>query len=229
MSASHAPADGTEPDPPEVAAALARNDRYLREFIEGLAICPYARTCRETGRLHREVRLDPTLDPVRIAERVRELEALTDIEVALLIFPFTGAAGVEPRAFERFITEVRTAYEKGRNPLKDGPLGYFVVAFHPELPMQLGNPDVAVRFMRRSPDPTIQLVRPGAIERVQRASREPDTLSRRIAEAGLRAVQAGGAERIAALLASMRADAPVAPVVHDAPDSHDAGSGERPR
>lgn len=215
MSASHAPADGTEPDPPEVAAALARNDRYLREFIEGLAICPYARTCRETGRLHREVRLDPTLDPVQIAARVRELEALKDIEVALLLFP--RAASVEARAFERFITEVRAAYEKGRNPLTDGPLGYFVVAFHPELPMQLSNPDVAVRFMRRSPDPTIQLVRPDAIERVQRASREPDSLSRRIAEAGLRAVQAAGTERTAALLASMRADA------------HDVPPGESPR
>jgi hypothetical protein len=212
MSASQVPADGHEPDSPEVAAALARNDRYLSEFIEALAICPYARTCRETGRLHREVRLDPTLDPVRIAARVRELEALQDVEVALLIFSGAGIS-VEARAFERFITDVRSAYEKGRNPLRDGPLGYFVVAFHPELPMQLTNPDVAVRFMRRSPDPTIQLVRPGAIERVQRASREPEALSRRIAEAGLRAVQAAGAERIAELLSGMRHGAAPAPSV----------------
>lgn len=202
-------AESVHEGPPELAAAaLARNDRYLREFIEALGICPYARGCREAGRLHREVRLDRALDAAAVAARIRELEALEHVEVALLIFP---CLGIEARPFERFITEVRTAYDKGRDPLRGGPPGYFVVAFHPELPMQLTNPDVAVRFLRRSPDPTIQLVRPDAIERVQRASREPDTLSRRIAEAGLRAVQNAGPEQLAALLGSMRAGAAATP------------------
>lgn len=208
MSVSQEPASSAQAEPPEVAAALARNDRYLREFIESLGICPYARVCRETGRLHREVVLDRELDAAGVAARVRALEALSHVEVALLIFP---CLTIEARPFERFITEVRAAYEKGRDPVRGGPPGYFVVAFHPELPMQLHNPDVAVRFMRRSPDPTIQLVRPDAIERVQRASREPETLSRLIAEAGLRAVQSSGVEQTAALLADMRPRAPLPP------------------
>ena len=41
-----------------VAAALARNDRYVREFVEALNLCPYAKRTRETGKLKREVLLD---------------------------------------------------------------------------------------------------------------------------------------------------------------------------
>ena len=38
MSVSQEPASSAHAEPPEVAAALARNDRYLREFIEALGI-----------------------------------------------------------------------------------------------------------------------------------------------------------------------------------------------
>ena len=148
-----------------VNEALARNDRYLREFIEGLHICPYARGCREEGRLHRQVLLDRTLDAPRVAGLIRELDAEAEIEVGLLIFPLLQ---IEARAFERFISELRTRYAAGRTT----PVGYFIVAFHPELPLQMKNPDVAVRFMRRSPDPTIQLVRPSAIERARHGARD---------------------------------------------------------
>lgn len=180
-----------------VKEALARSDRYLREFIEALHICPYARTCREDGRLYRQVVLDRTLDAPHVAGLIRELDGRTDIEVGLLIFPLLTA---DARLFERFIGELRTLYAAGRST----PIDYFIVAFHPELPMQLKNPDVAVRFMRRSPDPTIQLVRPSAIERARAGARDPQALSGHIAEAGLRAVLAAGPDHAAALLSSMR-------------------------
>ena len=180
-----------------VQAALARNDRYLLEFIEAMHICPYARTCRETGRLHREVLLDRALDDRHVAAQITALDDRPDIEIGLLVFP---CLAVTAPAFERFIRDVRARYEVGRS----APIGFFIVAFHPELPQQLKNPDIAVRFMRRSPDPTIQLVRPSAIERVRRGSRDPEGLSGHIAEAGLRAVLAAGPERVAALLASLR-------------------------
>lgn len=187
-----------------VQEALRRNDRYLREFIEALHICPYARNCREDGRLYRQVVLDRTLDAPRVAGLIRDLDGQTEIEVGLLIFP---QLVVEARPFERFISELRTRYAAGRTTQVD----YFIVAFHPELPLQMKNPDVAVRFMRRSPDPTIQLVRPSAIERARHGARDPESLSRHIAEAGLRAVTAAGPEQVAALLSSMRASAPTEP------------------
>jgi hypothetical protein len=64
---------------------LERNDRYLREFVEALRICPYARQCRETGKLHRRVLSSADDAP----PAMREIEALPKdgVEVALLIFP----------------------------------------------------------------------------------------------------------------------------------------------
>src|SRR5439155_11873357 len=75
--------------------ARARNDRYLDEFVEAFRLCPYARPCRESGKLHRRVlrSRDEALPAIR------EIEALPeqDVEVALLIFPSEPASG-EPSA-----------------------------------------------------------------------------------------------------------------------------------
>ncbi len=191
-------------DDEEARAALLRNDRYLLEFIEALAICPYARTCRETGRLHREVLLDKEPDAQKVAARIVELsregppEAEPKIDVGLLLFPRLRLTAME---FERFRGEVQRQYQSQTGKQ---PVAFFVVSFHPELNIQLHNPDVAVRFMRRSPDPTLQLVRPEAIERV-RGERDAEIHSRQIAEAGLRAVLARGPEKLTTLLADIRA------------------------
>ena len=72
------------------AQALARNDRYLREFVEALELCPFARRCRESGRLARRV-LRGGRPGEATASAVRELEATAEeqVEVALLIYPDT--------------------------------------------------------------------------------------------------------------------------------------------
>lgn len=187
--------------------ALLRNDRYLTEFVESLAICPYAKTCRDTGRLHREVELGNEPQAQEVAARILALEdEAPDIEVALIIFPRVRLLAP---AFERFVAEVGRRYKNLREAKQQAqshgaeprPLtaGFFVVAFHPELGRALHNADVAVRFMRRSPDPTIQLVRPEAIMRV-RGARDAESLSRHIAEAGLRAVLSAGPEKLYTLL-----------------------------
>lgn len=188
-------------DEAEVRAALSRNDRYLLEFIEALAICPYARSCRESGRLHREVALSIE-SPEEAAARIvaLEFEIAQEIEVALLILPHLKMAAAP---FERFVGQVQRSYKDAKSE-RGQPIAFFVVAFHPGLSMQLHNHNVAVRFMRRSPDPTIQLVRPEAIERV-RGERDAETMSRQIAEAGLRAVKEHGPDELAALLAAISA------------------------
>lgn len=183
----------------EIAEALARNDRYLREFVEALAICPYARSCRETGRLYRQVLLHTQPDAAALVGRILELSApeFADVEVGLLILPRLRLSASD---FDRFVRNVQRSYQQQRPP---GVSGYFVVAFHPENDMRLDNPDVAVRFMRRSPDPTIQLVRPEAIARLC-GERDREILSRNIAETGLRTVIASDPRKLAELLASMR-------------------------
>src|SRR4051812_32264154 len=94
----------------EIRQALLRNDRYLTEFIEALAICPYAKSCRETGRLYREVILDSELEAQAVADRIRALESAAgkEVEVGLLIFPRLqlGAQG-----FERLVGQVQRLYQ----------------------------------------------------------------------------------------------------------------------
>src|ERR1700694_3332674 len=78
------------------------------------------------------------------------------VEAALLIFPEEPADGEESaRAFEAFgaaLREQMFAAHPGQAP-------FYCVAFHPDLPRDLLDASRAVRFIRRSPDPTLQFVR----------------------------------------------------------------------
>jgi len=198
---------------------LARNDRYLREFVEALHLCPYAKRCREEGKLQRRVirRREDAL------AAIREIEAMPAdaVEVALLIFPEEPADGEESaRAFEAFGAELREqmfASHPGQAP-------FYCVAFHPDLPRDLLDANRAVRFIRRSPDPTLQLVRASILVRVRgeggggsryvdtsllsleqaMALLSPASLADRIGEANLATLQHEGPDRLDLLLSSLR-------------------------
>jgi hypothetical protein len=193
------------------AAALARSDRYLSEFVEALELCPFARRCRESGRLARRV-LRGERPAEATAAAVRELEQTSEeqVEVALLIYPeFAG----ELSRFEEFRDEVRRSLRL-----------FYCVAFHPALPMDLSDANRAVSFLRRSPDPTLQLVRISTLDRVRsgrpagsvyvdpsRLSPEElrdleavPSLSDQIAEANLCTLRREDPARLAQLLADLR-------------------------
>jgi hypothetical protein len=193
------------------ARALARNDRYLREFVEALELCPFARQCRESGRLVRRV-LRGGRPAEATAAAVRELEATPEerLEVALLIYPEL-AGGV--RDFEGLRDEVRRSLRL-----------FYCVAFHPDLPMDLSDANRAVAFLRRSPDPTLQLVRISTLDRVRSRrpggsvyvdpsklttesveSLAPLSVSEQIAAANLRTLQAHDPAELQRLLAGLRA------------------------
>ncbi len=164
------------PEDPRIEAALARNHRYLFEFVEALSLCPWARHCREMGRLTRRVILDaggPPGSPAFSAlvdaamTQLRALAAMpeTELEIGLLIFPALtadlreGPAGAH--AFELLCAAVREAMQCA---FANQGLPFYCVAFHPELGLDLSDENRAVRFIRRSPDPTFQLVRIAALE-----------------------------------------------------------------
>jgi hypothetical protein len=126
----------------------------LREFVEALNLCPFAQRCREEGRLVRRVIFDDYLLPA-LLRAAAEVETLPEkqCEVALLVVP-AFADGAE--AFLELCAQVRR------------PLRYFhCVAFHPELKADFSNENRAVQFLRRAPDPTLQLVRIATLERVR--------------------------------------------------------------
>lgn len=200
-----------------VADALARNDRYLHEFVEKLDICPFARPCRETGALERRVFLQESLDHAPPLAMLRDLtsEAFAHVEIGLAIFPRIEA---DFWAFERFAAELRDVRAKG-----ESGVSFYVVPFHPDSPPDTEDPHRLVSLLRRSPDPTLQLVRASLLERVRGRNTEdtvwvdpatidldnpprpsPPSMSTRIAEVNWEKVQKVGAHSLVGLLASMR-------------------------
>ncbi len=193
-------------------AALLRNDRYLREFVEALSLCPYAKRCREEGKLHRRV-LRGRAGALAAIAAIEALPA-ESVEVALLIFPDEPAQDqADARAFESFCAELRPLLKS-----------FYGVAFHPALPRDLLDAHRAVQFIRRSPDPTLQLVRaslltsvrgggaggsryvdPGALSLEQLlALQTPLSLSDRIAEANLERLRREDPDRLEELLSALR-------------------------
>ncbi len=167
----------TQPKQQMVARTLSRNDRYLSDLVESHDICPYAKRCREDGRLARAVCWTTEPDVERAIEAIVALEnrAEDGIEVALLIFP--GLSGLAWRQFDGFHAAVRQRYEErfGRDA------SYYVVPFHPNYDRVDRDQGTLVRFWRKSPDPTFQFVSIEALEPLRKKQQEI-TQSRMAAE-----------------------------------------------
>ncbi len=138
---------------------LARNERYLVEIVEAFDVCPYARSTRNNGQLAREVLLGaPSVEEVAARARAHEHGGAP---IVLLILPdFAGDA----TAFERHVDAVRRAERVSTT--------FAMAPFHPLTSYATDTPSRLVGLFRRSPDPTIQLVRYSALEAVKK--RAPD-------------------------------------------------------
>ncbi len=222
------------PEDPRIAAALARNDRYVREFIEALNLCPYAKRTREAGRLQRVVLLEeggapgsPQFEAAALAldrafESFERLPA-ESIEVGLVILPALAPELAQGReganAFEALVGAAR-ARMQSRHPNGDTP--FYCVPFHPEFAEDLADKHRAVRFIRRSPDPTVQLVRASVLRAVRGSGASdyvdvsgmtaaellavtaPVPVSDRIGRANLRTLRQESPDRLRELLARIR-------------------------
>lgn len=169
------PAQGQ--DPPE-ALIQALHDRYLLEVVEDLGLCPFARRCREQGRVARPLFYapeDPDGDAALPAAAAAEVAALSaarpTLEVVLLTFVLPRAPGHpwhDVDAFEGLVRAVRDNYE-ARTPA--GPR-YYMVGFHPGLrgPDSRRKPtaDGLVPLLRRTPDPVIQCIRADLLDHIRR-------------------------------------------------------------
>jgi len=213
------------PADPRIAAALERNDRYVREFVEAFNLCPYAKRTRETGRLHRVVLLeDSGAAGDALVREIEKLEALPPetVDVALVIFPSLPQGKDAAMAFEQLVAQARERMQS-RHPGGDTP--FYCVPFHPDFAEDLGDEHRAVRFIRRSPDPTVQFVRASVLRAVRGsgstdyvdvsgmsaaellAVTAPLSVSEKIGNANLRTLETEGPPRLRALLAEIRAHA----------------------
>ena len=135
--------------------------RYAVEVVERFRFCPYAERCREEGSTREIVCLDAEPDLDRSLALVREAADDPRVEIGLILYPNASLGRLQ---LARFVEKLRRAHQA-----EPGGLVMAMEAFHPEGEADLESADRHVPFVRRTPDPTIQLVRHEVLLRVRRA------------------------------------------------------------
>ncbi len=151
------PFEALEPASASVKRALERealrvNDRYLEEFLEKYAFCPYSREGRRKGQVHRYVHYCDSHDPESLIELMQEVAADPQQVVVQVIMPGIDVSPEDWIRFGKELTDYGHAKLGGPNVLACAPL-------HPALPYNTLNPEAMIPLFRRTPDPTIQWVR----------------------------------------------------------------------
>lgn len=197
--------------------ALRLYRRYEVEIVQALALCPWAARARQDGHVTERVLADREAHAERTARVVRGLGEDPQVHIGLLLFP---RLQVRRHDFQRFVSQVRD------EAARYGDMPMAVAAFHPDAEPDDATPERLVPFLRRTPDPTIQLVRCTVLDRVRddhphgTGYMDPDTVDlaallhgppavpmhERVAEANLSRVRSVGIDRVRALLDDIRED-----------------------
>jgi hypothetical protein len=153
-------------DLPRLAAewreqAIRLHERYVREVVEACRLCPWAdpsrarRGVREAVLLHSESAHAPSL---------AVLAAWADdpqVEVGFLLFP---RLALRARAFDAFTADLGER-EARRHDVGGAP--FVLAAFHPEAEPDTSDAERFIPFLRRTPDPCIQVLRAAALDRAR--------------------------------------------------------------
>lgn len=197
-------------------------ERYAVEVVERFGFCPWARSAREAKEVL--LRVVFSSNPDDFDDSLALLEALHGREpapdIALFIYPLFD---LDRLGFEDFARRLR-----GRAEVTDRGLdAYAMAAFHPAASPDLSHADRLVPYVRRSPDPTLQLVRKSALSGIKGlaggtafvdvsalsalalkalAEPAPKALRERIAEQNLHTVREAGSDAIDAVLLDILQD-----------------------
>jgi hypothetical protein len=142
--------------------ALRVHRRYQREVVEALGLCPWAEKARLEGKVRERVLAQ--IEDTDVGPSVAAIGELGDdlgAEVVFLVYPRLrlGRAG-----FDAFASRVRAA-DALRHPL--GRVPFVFAVFHPVAEADTGDAERLIPFLRRTPDPTLQLVRSSALDAVR--------------------------------------------------------------
>lgn len=151
------PSDAETPLPELTREAVRLYGRYEVEVIEAFTLCPWAERARREGHTRQLVLAGPPAPESALAA-IDTLAQDALVEVGFLLFPTCTLSRV---AFERFVSTLRTL-DQQRGAV------FAAAAFHPDASADLGDPYRLVPFIRRSPDPTVQLIRRSVLESVRR-------------------------------------------------------------
>lgn len=143
-------------------ATLKVYERYAVEVVERFGFCPWARAARESGSVQVQAIFSVNHDD--FAESLARLSELhqgsEDVDIALFIYPLLD---LDRLPFEGFVRSLRATAER-RRPALDA---FAMAAFHPRAELDATDPDRLVPYVRRTPDPTLQLVRKSALSAIK--------------------------------------------------------------
>jgi hypothetical protein len=127
-------------------------DRYLVEVVEAYDLCPWARSARTGGELAIDVVWGvPTLEEWIASARAQLAKPST--RVAMIVAPELAVTAGELRAIRDAVA--------ARMPSAG------IAEFHPDAAYDAATPARLVPFIRRSPDPLLQLVPLELLDRVR--------------------------------------------------------------
>jgi len=138
--------------------------RYQLEVVEAFGLCPWAKEARTSGRVQMVVTFTRSADAAAVQATLPLIDdamRAEATEVGMLIFPQLALGRL---AFAHFVAEVRAA-EESRRPRGQQP--FALADFHPAAQPDTRTPQTLVPFLRRAPDPMIQIVRTGVLAHVR--------------------------------------------------------------
>jgi|HubBroStandDraft_2_1064218.scaffolds.fasta_scaffold64409_3 hypothetical protein len=143
------------------AETLRLYRRYELEIVEACDLCPWAARVRREDRLRELVLLQQ--DPASLGPSLDAIQTLSEqeVDVALLIYP---RLDLDRSAFDQFAARVRDA-DVARRALGNVPFVFAV--FHPDAVPDIAEPERLIPFLRRTPDPTIQILRSTVLDHVR--------------------------------------------------------------
>jgi hypothetical protein len=153
----------TEPSESLAAEAIRLHRRYLIEIVEECGFCPWAKRARIDGRIRQHVSMADA-DEAAITETQQAISRWTlepDVEVGFMIFPRLAIKRVD---FDALGGQVN-ARESARHPIGEVP--FVLAAFHPDARPDTITGERLIPFLRRTPDPCLQLIRVKVLDAVR--------------------------------------------------------------
>ncbi len=145
-----------------VREAIRVHRRYQTEVVDAYSLCPWAQRATLEGKVRERVLLQA--DDAGLEASLAAIDEWTSdptADVAFILYPRLPLGRQE---FHDFAARVRTA-DASRHEL--GAIPFVFAAFHPNAEPDTGDPERLIPFLRRTPDPTLQLLRASALEAIR--------------------------------------------------------------
>jgi hypothetical protein len=142
--------------------AIRLHGRYQTEIVDALGLCPWADRAVREGRTRERAVLQT--DEALVGPSLGAIDAWmidAEVDVAFLIYP---RLRLTRQAFHDFTARLRDA-DTPRHPL--GGVPFVFAAFHPDALPDTSDPERLIPFLRRTPDPTLQLLRASVLDGIR--------------------------------------------------------------